>query len=85
MEEPTQFIPKMKPISFIPANTQECQACYGPINHNTQIVECWCCHQQLHRDCQLSWIVQSIMNDNEPTCPFCRAVWRHGSCQYYPQ
>jgi hypothetical protein len=76
----------MKPISIIKPKTNECVICCQPYDSDTAIVECSVCHQNSHSDCQLFWAITNTFSDpeGEPTCPFCRSVWKNNDSQLFP-
>ena len=79
-----RVIVNWKPTSYIQPHTSYCALCYASYTKDVSIVECSVCHQHLHSECQLNWSITNIFNDAEPTCPFCRSVWKSNEYILYP-
>jgi len=75
---------KCKPIEYIEAKDHECVICCQPYSHSDRIGECLFCKQQLHQDCLMGWCFESIQSSSQPTCPFCRAIWKDNGKLNYP-
>ena len=73
---------QIKPTQYITPMTDQCVFCYQTYSPEQSIAKCEHCKQTLHFDCQMTWMVESITNDNSPTCPFCRRVWENSNYRY---
>jgi hypothetical protein len=73
-----------KPIVYICPESEECGICRSEFEPDQKIVQCHQCKHHLHSDCQSNWCYESINIESEPTCPFCRAQWKHNNKIYYP-
>lgn len=72
----------IKPTVYITPSTDQCVFCYQDFSSEKSIAKCICCGQTLHFDCQMTWMVENIINNNSPTCPFCRSVWTNSDYVY---
>ena len=74
----------LKPIAYVTPHTEECCLCCSSYQDDVPIVECHVCHQHLHCNCQIQWCVTNILNEQSPTCPFCRSDWENNQFLLYP-
>lgn len=84
MSSSPKLVIKWKEIVYIKPKTTDCAMCYQSYTNETPICECHVCHQHLHCDCLTDWCVMNILNDTDPTCPFCRSIWKHNESLFYP-
>lgn len=75
---------QFKPIEYVKPKSDTCSVCCQEFDTSSSIVECHQCHQHLHTDCQVNWIITKIFEGDAPTCPLCRSDWVNGESRLYP-
>lgn len=79
-----KLVIRWKPIVFVKPKTESCVLCDQSYDPAKPIVECCVCHQNSHCDCQMTWCVTNILDDLDPTCPYCRSIWENNKFLLYP-